>query len=421
MSSYSGANDATRSVMPYRQAGSAKLPIPLFALCYARAVGGKSSSQDVERRKDGPVRGSESAADLTNDLDAGSDTDIKTEFEPDEIEGGEILSSDDAADSAVYLPATPDVIIPPQPASRAATSSVTASKTRSSSALEPVSALSAYMSQLANHAPITREEEHELAVRWVKEGDVDAARQMVLSNLRLVVKIAMEYRRAWTNTLDLIQEGNVGLMEAVQRYDPYRGVKLSSYAVYWIRAYILKYILDNMRSVRLGTTRAGRKLFFRLNKEKRALELEGYEVTPKLLAERLDVNEDDVAAMESQLSRPDLSLDAPRYDDSGRETFGDSFSGSEVGAEDAVGRGEMRELFRRAIDAFSETLGERDLRILNERILADEPRTLAELGEAFKVSRERVRQLEARIVNSLREYMKEELVDFELYTSNPDT
>ncbi|MCH7600557.1 MAG: RNA polymerase factor sigma-32 [Myxococcales bacterium] len=293
-------------------------------------------------------------------------------------------------------------------------------RTSTSSALEPVSALNAYMNQLANHAPITREEEHALAVRWVEEGDVDAARQMVLSNLRLVVKIAMEYRRAWTNTLDLIQEGNVGLLEAVQRYDPYQGVKLSSYAVYWIRAYILKYILDNMRSVRLGTTRAGRKLFFRLNKEKRALELEGFDVTPKLLAERLDVHEDDVVAMEAQLARPDLSLDAPRFDDSGRETFGDSISGPGVGAEDEVGRREMRVVFRKAIDKFSGSLGERDLQILTERTLADEPRTLADMGVEFKISRERVRQLEARIVNSLREFMKEELVDFELYAAESD-
>ena len=131
----------------------------------------------------------------------------------------------------------------------------------------------------------------------VEDGDVEAARKMVLSNLRLVVKIAMEYRRAWTNTLDLIQEGNVGLMEAVQRYDPYRGVKLTSYAVYWIRAYILKYIHDNMRSVRMGTTRASRKLFFRLNKERQELERQGFEVTPMLLAERLDVTESDVVEM----------------------------------------------------------------------------------------------------------------------------
>lgn len=280
------------------------------------------------------------------------------------------------------------------------------------------SALSNYMAQLSHHAPISREDEHALALRWTEEGDVDAARQMVLSNLRLVVKIAMEYRRAWTNTLDLIQEGNVGLMEAVQRYDPYQGVKLSSYAVYWIRAYILKYILDNMRSVRLGTTRAGRKLFFRLNKEKRALELEGYEVTPKLLAERLEVQENDVVAMEAQLARPDLSMDAPRFDDSGRETFGDSMSGPGIGAEEEVGRREMQVVFRNAIDKFSGSLGERDLQILQQRILADEPRTLADMGVEFKISRERVRQLEARIVNSLRDFMKEELVDFELYAAD---
>ncbi len=336
------------------------------------------------------------------------------------------VGGDEVVDVVDFIPLDDDAPAPsparlspqPNPASKSPARSNRRAAKSSSSSLEPASALSAYMAQLANHAPISREEEHALAVRWAEEGDVDAARQMVLSNLRLVVKIAMEYRRAWTNTLDLIQEGNVGLMEAVQRYDPYQGVKLSSYAVYWIRAYILKYIVDNMRSVRLGTTRAGRKLFFRLNKEKRALELEGFEVTPKLLAERLDVHEDDVVAMESQLSRPDLSLDAPRYDDSERETHGDALPGPGVSAETEVGRSEMHTVFRKAIDRFSETLGERDLQILNERILADEPRTLAEMGEQFKVSRERVRQLEARIVNSLREFMKNELVDFELYATD---
>ena len=183
-------------------------------------------------------------------------------------------------------------------------------------------ALSRYMAQLAHHAPISREEEHALAVRWKEDGDVDAARQLVMHNLRLVVKIAFEYRRAWTQTLDLIQEGNVGLMEAVQRYDPYKGVKLSTYAVYWIRAYILKYILDNMRSVRLGTTRAQRKLFFRLNKEKRELERQGYEVEPALIAERLDVSEQDVIEMEASLSRPDTYLDAPMRDEDGSASFG---------------------------------------------------------------------------------------------------
>ncbi len=280
------------------------------------------------------------------------------------------------------------------------------------------SALSAYMSELRHHAPITREEEHELAVRWTEEGDVEAAKQLVVSNLRLVVKIAMEYRRAWTNTLDLIQEGNVGLMEAVQRFDPYKGVKLSSYAVYWIRAYILKYILDNMRSVRLGTTRASRKLFFRLNKEKRELERLGYDLEPRLIAERLDVSEDDVIDMEARLSRPDLSFDAPlRSDEGDGMTFGDRIAAPGISSEAAVGSRELREVFLGKVAAFAESLGERDLQILNRRILAEEPRTLAELGEEFEISRERVRQLEAKLVDRLRTYMKENLVDFEFYNA----
>ena len=289
-------------------------------------------------------------------------------------------------------------------------------KGNTSSGLAQASALTAYMSQLRHHAPITREEEHELAVQWVEEGDVEAAKLLVVSNLRLVVKIAMEYRRAWTNTLDLIQEGNVGLMEAVQRYDPYQGVKLSSYAVYWIRAYILKYIMDNMRSVRLGTTRASRKLFFRLNKEKRELERQGYQAEPKLLAERLDVSEDDVIDMEARLSRPDLSFDAPlRSDESDGMTYGDRMAAPGISSEAAVGARELREVFLGKIEEFAESLGKRDLAILNERILAEEPRTLAELGKEFEVSRERVRQLEAKLVKRLRVYMQENLVDFEYY------
>ncbi len=379
---------------------------------YADHVSGKTTPNDVEI-VDAPDVGSNDIQDqdIADVQDADIiDVEVDVDDVPDVVVAPDTITAGEADGGA----ATPEVLITPPP------SGIKPAKKSTSRSLEPTSALSAYMAQLAHHAPITREEEHELAVRWVEEGDVDSARQMVLSNLRLVVKIAMEYRRAWTNTLDLIQEGNVGLMEAVQRYDPYQGVKLSSYAVYWIRAYILKYILDNLRSVRLGTTRAGRKLFFRLNKERRALELEGFEVTPKLLAERLDVGEDDVVAMQAQLARPDLSLDAPRFDDDGRETWGDSLSGGLGDAEDTVGRGEMREVFRRAISVFRETLGERDLQILNERVLADEPRTLAEMGEEFGVSRERVRQLEARIIKKLREYMKEEMVDFELYAEDPD-
>ena len=281
-----------------------------------------------------------------------------------------------------------------------------------------VSSLTAYMAQLKHHAPISREEEHELAVRWTEAGDRDAARKLVVSNLRLVVKIAMEYRRAWTNTLDLIQEGNVGLMEAVQRYDPYQGVKLSSYAVYWIRAYILKYLLDNIRIVRLGTTRAQRKLFFRLNKEKRALERDGFEVEPRLLAERLEVSQADVEDMEQRLSESDLSLDAPVSSERETRVFGDFLSTGDASVETTVGEARLRRAFLAKVHEFAGTLGERDQRIVEERILADEPKTLQELGDEFGVSRERVRQLEARVVSGLRDYLKANLVDFEYYAPN---
>jgi RNA polymerase sigma-32 factor len=306
---------------------------------------------------------------------------------------------------------SPGEEVTPKPVPKAAVAKTEPSQ------LEPVSALTRYMAELRHHAPISREEEHELAVRWVEEGDNDAARQLVLANLRLVVKIAMEYRRAWTNTLDLIQEGNMGLVEAVQRFDPYQNVKLSTYAVYWIRAFLLKHILDNMRSVRMGTTRAQRKLFFRMNKERRELEKQGFRAEPKLLAERLDVTEDDVIDMQHRLSTPDLSFDSPVRRDGGTTTHGDLYSRGGTSAEDAVGSRELHEVFTEHIEAFAANLGERDTQILRERILAEEPRTLADMGEEFGVSRERVRQLEARMVNDLRAYMKENLVDFEYYAA----
>jgi RNA polymerase sigma-32 factor len=281
--------------------------------------------------------------------------------------------------------------------------------------LEPLDALGAYMAQLSHYAPISREEEHELAVRWVEQGDREAARLLALANLRLVVKIAMEYRRAWSSVLDLIQSGNVGLLEAVQRFDPYKGVKLTSYAVYWIRAYILQYIMDNFRTVRLGRTRAQRKLFYQLNKEKRKLEREGYDVEPKLLAERLEVSEDDVIDMDQRMSQSDLSLNAPaRRDEPGAE-YGDFVAAGGSSAEETVGNNELSRVFREKVSEFAAELSDRDRQIVDERILAEEQKTLQQLADEFGVSRERVRQLEARLVDRLREYLKENLVDFEYY------
>lgn len=283
-----------------------------------------------------------------------------------------------------------------------------------------VPALTRYFAELRHHPPISREEEHALAVRWAEQRDVEAARRLVLSNLRLVVKIAMEYRRAWANTLDLIQEGNLGLLQAVQRFDPYAGTKLASYAAYWIRAYILKYLMDNIRLVKLGNTRAERKLFFRLNREKRELERLGFRPEPRLIAERLDVAEADVVSMEQRLSGGEVSLDAPVGDDDDGARYGDFVAAPASSAEAIVADENLRETFLSHVRSFATELGPREQRILDARILAEDPLTLQQLGDEMGVTRERVRQLEKALVDDLREYLKRNVVDFEYYAPSEE-
>ncbi len=275
--------------------------------------------------------------------------------------------------------------------------------------------LDRYFAEVGRHPLLTRDEEYALAVRVRDHGDPEAAERLVLSNLRLVAKIAMEYRRVWTNLLDLIQEGNVGLLQAVRRFDPYRGVKLSSYSAYWIRAYILKYLIDNIRLVRVGTSRTERKLFFQLSRARRELERAGFVPSPKLLAEKLDVREADVTDMQHRLSRSELSLDAPVDDESGSATLGDFLSADGPSVERTVSDEDMRQTFRTQLERFAEGLGPREQKILRERVLADPPKTLQELGDEFGLTRERVRQLEVKLVRDLREYLKANLVDFDYW------
>ncbi len=283
------------------------------------------------------------------------------------------------------------------------------------SALVPRDALGRYFVEIGRHPLLTRDEERELALRVHEHGDPEAAQTLVLSNLRLVVKIARDYQRVWTNLLDLIQEGNIGLLQAVKRFDPQRGVKLSSYAAYWIRAYILKYLIDNIRMVRVGSSRAERKLFFRLNRTKRELERSGFIPDTQLLAESLDVKEHDVEDMERRLAQSDLSLDMPVREESGSATFGDLLPGSDESVETVVANQRMHEVFREHVERFSQNLDQREQRILRERVLAEEPRTLQELGDEFELTRERVRQIEKKLVGRLREYLKENLVDFDYW------
>jgi len=287
-------------------------------------------------------------------------------------------------------------------------------------------ALQRYMAEVARHALLSREEEHELAVKFQRTHDPEIAYRLVTANLRLVVKIAHEYRRAAFNLLDLIQEGNVGLMQAVQKYDPFRGVKLSSYAAWWIRAYILRYLMDNWRMVKLGTTQAQRKLFFNLRKEQEKLLAQGFEAAPKLLAERLDVTEQDVREMDQRLSNDEFSIDAPVAvggQDEGRQTHGDRLVQTAPPVDEQLADEELRRIFKEKLAEFGKTLTADKDRFLFENRIAPpddrEPMTLQQIGDLWGVTRERARQLEARLTDRLRDYLRRELPDFAQLSVTP--
>ena len=281
--------------------------------------------------------------------------------------------------------------------------------------------LRAYMAEVARHPVLSREEEHELALRYRDTGDVKAAYRLVAANLRLVVKIAHDYRRTAFQLLDLVQEGNLGLMQAVKKYDPMKGVKLSSYAAWWIRAYIIRFIMENWRLVKLGTTQAQRKLFFNLSKERERLLARGIDPTPQLLAKNLDVEEQDVQEMTARMSADDLSLDAPVHagDEGDHGSRMDRVAADAgPGAEAALADRELQALFRQKLTAFAATItDERERYIYQQRLMPPEgaePLTLQEVGDRYKLTRERARQIEARLTKRLREYLKTEIPDFEL-------
>lgn len=273
--------------------------------------------------------------------------------------------------------------------------------------------LSAYMREVQRHPLLSADEQHQLAVTYQKNPeDLAAAARLVTANLRLVVKIAYEYRRAYKNMMDLIQEGNIGLMQAVKKYDPYRGVKLSSYAAWWIRAYMLRFILNNWRLVKLGTTQAQRKLFFNLSKEKAKLTAMGIEPTDAEIAKRLNVAEAEVAEMDKRLARSDASLDASVGESDGRSVARVELMPAPGSTPEGLAEGaELSEMLQERLSEFREKLTGKDVIIFDKRVVADEPLTLQELGDEFGVSRERVRQLEARLTGKLRDYLKQTLGD----------
>ena len=274
-------------------------------------------------------------------------------------------------------------------------------------------ALHRYLQEISQYELLSREETEELAVRFKETGDPNAAYRLVSSNLRLVGKVAMDFQKYWMqNFMDLVQEGNVGLVQATKKFDPYRGVKFSYYAAYWIRAYILKFIMDNWRLVKIGTTQAQRKLFFSLNKEKKLLESQGFKPDVKLLAERLNVKESEVVEMSQRMDNWDVSLEAPVRNDSEDEQK--SFLPSDgPGIEEMVASQQMRERLGEVLAAIDGKLNEKERMILQARLLTDEPKTLQTIADEFGISRERVRQIEANLLKKLRRQLEKDLPDIQ--------
>ena len=256
--------------------------------------------------------------------------------------------------------------------------------------------LKIYITEVAKYPMLSPEEEREITRLVYKDKNRDAAEKVAVSNLRLVVKIAMGYYNVYHNILDLIQEGNVGLLHAVKKYNPYKGTRFSTYAQFWIRAYILKYIMDSWSLVKVGTTQSQRKLFYRLNKEKRRLEGLGLYPAPKLIASTLQVKEEDVVDMQARLAYNDVYLDAS-LNDEGVDTMMDMLTTDED-VDDIVSEKETQNVLAEKIREFKTTLNEKEICILDDRLLADEPRTLKEIGARFCLSRERVRQIQQGIL-----------------------
>jgi RNA polymerase sigma-32 factor len=269
--------------------------------------------------------------------------------------------------------------------------------------------LGRFMAEVRRYPRLSEEEERELGRAVRERGDMDAARKLVVHNLRLVVSIAHQYRRAWANILDIFQEGSVGLMDAVKRWEPTLGPRFGSYAAYWIRAYVLKFLMTNSRLIHVGNTRAGRKLFFRLERERQKLIAAGFEVTPKLLAAKLDVNESDLAEVGRHLDSREISFDP--HGSAGDVDEGYALSEKiplrQASPEDSAATAEMSTALHLVMDNFVTTLADdREKAIWRDHLSASDPVPLGEIGARFGVSKQRMGQ----IADSLKKRFRELIV-----------
>jgi RNA polymerase sigma-32 factor len=276
--------------------------------------------------------------------------------------------------------------------------------------------LQRYLSSISQYKLLSRDEEKNLFNRLHEQGENQAAHALVTSNLRLVVKIAMDYRRLWMqNLLDLIQEGNIGLIKAVEKFNPDKNVKFSYYASFWIKAYIIKHLMDNWRLVKIGTTQAQRKLFFRLKKEKQKLQDEGFEPKAELLSDRLGVSQKEVVEMDQRISSWDVSLDAPLTHDTDTARI-EILESSSESLEDKISKKEFETILHQHIAEFRKEMNQRELDIFDQRIFAENPKTLAEIGKRYGISRERVRQIQKNIIVKMKDSFKHALPDYAAYS-----
>ena len=287
--------------------------------------------------------------------------------------------------------------------------SLTSTKPQSSSSrsLTTPDPVALYLKEISQYPLLSKEEEYDLAVKYKETGDPLAAEALVKANLRFVVKIAAEYSKFGSKLIDLIQEGNVGLMHAVKEFNPHKGVKLISYAVWWIRGHIREYLMRQYSMVRIGTNQKQRKLFYKLQKELDHLDKMGHEPDYKLLGTQLGVSEKDIQDMNQRMRNRDVSLDT-RIDPDSNTSLLDLQSDSEaIDVQAQIEHNEEISLLLKNIDRVRPQLNEKETFILENRLLADPPMKLKEIGEHYGTSREAVRQMEARLLKKIRQVFEE--------------
>ena len=266
-------------------------------------------------------------------------------------------------------------------------------------------ALALYLSEISQYTLLTKKEERELSIRYLEKNDLNAAKKLVTSNLRFVVKIALEYSKFEARIIDLIQEGNLGLMHAVKAFDPHKGTRLITYAVWWIRGYIREYLMKNYSQIKIGTTTTQRKLFYKLKSEIQKLESQGIEGDVKLLSQKLGASPKEITDMKQRLTNKDISLDMPLNDDPTCRLV-DLQTYDSQNIDEKIAAKEESTIVRKNIDKLKNTLNEKEIYIIENRLLTDTPKTLQEIGNKFNITRERTRQIEKKLLGKIKEVLE---------------